>query len=296
MSIQQQQFLNLFVLLILGAFVSHFYLSWYQVIAIFLFTYFADIGFNTRLKCMETEKKHFFHPTVSSFSTAIGVMMMMAASQFYIYFIVIALALLQKYHLKVAEQHFFNPSNFALIMALLFFYEDAHIVVGQLGDELWISMLLVVLALSILVRANRWMISVSFVGFYLLLEYFFVVKADPVLIMEEVYYRFYSVSFILFILFMLTDPRTTPQKGYQQVVFALLITLFTVGLDYFYGFRVQHLFLALFLFSLWVPLVRLWGQANKTELWMKTAILFILAVVVIISIESRAPFYFSMDI
>jgi hypothetical protein len=309
LSVQQQQLLNLFLLLLLGSFFSNLYLSWYEILGLLVFTFVFDItvGCFPR-KHRQNQVKISFNilthitrcfrgkpPTIySSLITAIGVMLMMASSQFYIYFIIIALALLQKHYLKINNQHFFNPSNFALIMALFFFYDEAHIVLGQLGDELWLALLLGVMAIAILVRVNRWLISLCFTVFYLLFQYWFIVSSDPVLIMEEIYHRFYSVSFILFILFMLTDPRTTPSKNYYQISFALLIALFTVGLDYLYGFRVQHLFLSLFFFSLFTPILEHRDKRNKA-LYTLTFLLFVLVTMVIINIESQAPYYFEMN-
>jgi Na+-translocating ferredoxin:NAD+ oxidoreductase RnfD subunit len=179
-------------------------------------------------------------------------------------------------------------------MALLLFYDEAHIVLGQLGDEFWLAIILLSMSVFILVRVNRWLISLSFSIFYLLFQYWFIVSTDPVLLME-IYHRFYSVSFILFILFMLTDPRTTPSSNVWQLFFAFLIALFSTVLDYFYGFRVQHLFLSLFLFSLFTPLLELWHTAEKKSLVSMTFSLFILATVAIIFIENQTPYYFTME-
>lgn len=274
-------------MLFLGAWVSNLYLVWYQVMGILFLTLLMDFLMH-KLK----STTHFY--PFSSLSTAIGVMLMMATPYLWIYGVVIGLALLQKQYLKVDGAHFFNPSNFALIMGLLLFYDDAHIILGQLGDERWLRILLTVMAVAILVRVNRWLISVAFILFYLLFQYALIVSSDPLLIMEEIYYRFYSVSFILFILFMLTDPRTTPRRGYQQTVFAFLIAFFTAIFDRLYGFRLQHLFLALFLFSLFVPLVETWRERSKAMVGV-TLLLLLLATVVIITIEIQPPFYFTMD-
>jgi len=279
MGIQQQQFLNLLLLLALGTFFSNFYLLWYEVITILLFTMFTSHLLN----------KSFV--SLSSLSTAIGVMLMMVSFNLWIYFVVIGLGLLQKKYLKVNNQHLFNPSNFALIFGLLFFYNDAHIILGQLGQELWMVGVLIVLALFILIRVNRWIISLSFVLFYLFFQYFFLISYDPVLLLEDIYYRFYSVSFLLFILFMLTDPKTTPEDSNFQILFSLLIALCSTLLDRYYGFRVQHLFLSLFFFSLFVPLL---NHFNRNS-FLKILLIAFLATVVIITIEMKTPYYFMMD-
>lgn len=286
---QQHQFINLSILSFLGAFFSNFYLVWYEVFGILLFTFTFEV-FLGYIRGVHPRVVNF---SFSSFSTSIGVMLMMVSSQFYIYFVVIALALLQKHYLRLNNQHFFNPSNFAIIMALLLFYDDAHIVLGQLGDELWIGMLLAVLALAILLRANRWIIPLFFIIFYLLFQYIFIVSLDPVLIMQEIFHRFYSVSFILFILFMLTDPRTTPSSNLLQVLFAFFIAVFSVLLDYIYGFRVQHLFMSIFLFSFFVGALPL-KKLSLTQI--KVVVIILLCIIAVLTyIEIQQPYYFEMN-
>jgi Na+-translocating ferredoxin:NAD+ oxidoreductase RnfD subunit len=226
--------------------------------------------------------------SISSLSTAIGVMLMMVSFKLWIYFVVIGLGLLQKKYFRINNQHLFNPSNFALIMGLLLFYTDAHIILGQLGDELWMIGLLVVMGLAILIRVNRWVISMAFIFFYLLFQYLLVLSYDPVLLFEDIYYRFYSLSFLLFLLFMLTDPRTTPEHYLHQILFSLFVALLSTLFDRFYGFRVQHLFLSLFLFSLFVPFI---GQKRI----LKALLIAFFATMVIITIESKIPYYFIMD-
>jgi hypothetical protein len=291
LSIQQQQLINLFLLLLLGSFFSNVYLSWWEMGVLLSFTLVFEWFLSAKANFMVVNRTI---PS-ASLSTAIGVMLMMVGTHFYIYFVVIALALVQKHYLQINKQHFFNPSNFALIMALLLFYDHAHIVLGQLGDEIWLSMLLLFMGVFILVRANRWLISLSFTLFYLLFQYVFVVSLDPVLVMEEIYHRFYSISFILFILFMLTDPRTTPSNNVLQVLFAFCVAVVSVLFDHVYGFRVQHLFLSLFLFSLFTPLVEHWQTKDRKLLFKVTFFLFILATVVIMFIENQTPYYFTME-
>ncbi len=241
------------------------------------------------------EKKLTFF-SFSSLSTAIGVMLMMVASHLWIIFLVITFGLLQKHFLRYERRHFFNPSNFALMMGLLFFYHDAHIVLGQLGDSIWLGILVIVLGMAILYRVDRWIIPVGFVVLYLLLQYIFIVESDPVLIMEEVYYRFYSVSFIVFVLFMLTDPKTTPKKHWQQLLFALIIAFGATLLDYNNGFRVQHLFMVLFVASAMVPLFTGWQELRQKKMLIgMSSVLLLLALTAIIYIEIQPPYYFEMD-
>lgn len=243
---------------------------------------------------MKEKKVSYF--SFSAISTALGIILMMIAEHWWIYLVVIGLGLAQKHFLTIYGKHFFNPSNFALLFALLLFYNDAHIVLGQLGDALWLKIFILILAIGILIRVERWVIPLVFIVGYVIMQYVAIVQYDSVMIMEDVYHRFYSVSFLVFILFMLTDPRTTPQSVRGQVIFSLALVFFSTLLDYWYGFRVQHLFMALFFFSIMVPLSMAWKtNVNHWVLFFMTFLLLFLALSAIIYIEMKPPYYFEMD-
>ena len=286
--LQLQQLINLVLLLLIGFSVSSVYLSFYWITSIIILILIWEYLF---LKIVYRE--HYFFP-YSAVSTSLGVVLMMVSSTMWIYYFVIAGALLQKHLLRIDNRHIFNPSNFSLILGLLFFYNSAHIVLGQLGDEVWFAWLLVVLGFAILYRAKRWVIPLVFIVLYLLLQYYIVMLHDPVMIPETVYYRFYSVSFLLFIFFMLTDPLTTPDSVYGQALFAFFVAFGATMLDYNYGCRVQHLFLSLFIVT---PLFRFfesWGVLTKKERLLMLPVIF-LALGAIIIIEIQPPYHFEME-
>ncbi len=287
--LQLQQAVSLFALLVLAKYTAHFYLSWGSVVAILAFAVALE-----HICLLATRKKLDFF-SFSSLSTAMGVMLMMTTPQLWIYFMVIGVGLLQKHVLVFEKRHFFNPSNFALLFGLFFFYDDAHLVLGQLGDAPWLVALVVILAMAVLVRANRWMISLAFAASYLFLQYLLVVQHDPVVLFEQIHHRFYSVSFVVFTLFMLTDPRTTPSSGWQQLLFGFALALIAACLDRYYGFRVQHLFIALFVLSPLVPFAAGWrASKERKKLLLLTSMLLAVVLGVSVSIERKAPYYFEM--
>jgi hypothetical protein len=288
--IQLQQVVILLSLLWIGKSTAYIYLSWQQIGLLLLFAVMVE-HFLIYLK-----QKSFPFFSYAALSTAIGVVLMMVSPLFYIYFIVIALTLLQKHFLQISQKHLFNPSNFALISAIILFYHDAHIVMGQLSDTLWLKIWVILLAGWILFQVDRWVIPVAFSVAYICMQMLWVVSYDPVLLLEDITDRFYAVSFIVFILFMLTDPRTTPSSYLEQFLFALFVALVSSTLDRVYGFRLQHLFMALFLLS---PQAVLWQiyhtGAEKKHLLFWMGIFFLLTLSAIIFIEMHPPYYFEMD-
>jgi hypothetical protein len=289
-NMQYQQLINLLILLLIGKYLAHIYLSWGAILVLLSFTVVVEHLF---LYIKHNRNIYF---SFSSLSTVIGIMLMMVSLQLWVYLLVIVMGLLQKHFLQIEGRHFFNPSNFALLMALLLFYDKAHIVLGQLGDDWWILCFVLVLAGTILWRVNRWMIPLCFCLAYLFFEYYLIIRHDPVMIMEHMTERFLSVSFVVFIVFMLTDPRTTTAKPIYQIEFAVCIALGAAVLDASQGFRVQHLFFSLAFCTPWVVTMSLWKNGcNQRHLFVMTTVIIVFVVSSITFIERKPPYYFLMD-
>lgn len=289
-SIQVQQVLNLLLLVLVAYFGAYLYLGVWTLVGLLAFA----IAIEHLFIYIKKGEVSFF--SSSSITTALGISLMMIAESGWIYLLIIGIGLVQKHFLTLGGRHFFNPSNFALIMALLLFYDDAHIVLGQLGDDVWLRVVVLLLGLFMLSRAQRFIIPIVFTLAYLALQYLFIVSYDITMILEDITLRFYSVSFLLFILFMLTDPRTTPSPIVQQIIFAVLLAVLSTWLDRVNGFRVQHLFMALFLLS---PIAVLFSVYKKGEIKTQSlAMMWMLipvSLVVLAVIENNAPYYFEMD-
>ncbi len=69
---------------------------------------------------------------------------------------------------------------------------------------------------------------------------------------------------------------------------ALTISL----LDRYYGFRVQHLFIALFLLS---PLAVIFSSRLDRREMLISSIVTLFTVIIIVVIEGRTPYYFEMS-
>ena len=287
MPLQLQQNLNLLLLTVVGSLFANIYISWSEIILIIIFTLSIEHLF------LYFNKNRSFYVSYSGLSTAISLILLMYSPNLWIYFIVITLGLAQKHYITFNGKHLFNPSNFALIIALLFFYRDAHIISGQLGDEPWLLLISSVLAFAILVRANRWVISVSFIISYLFLQYYLVVGYNPVVLFEDIYNRFYSVTFLLFIYFMLTDPSVTPFSHKEQVLLALLVALMATLLDRYFGYRVQHLFMSVFFFSFFVHYRTFKILSSREIKYLVTILLFMIGMLFYVELE--APYYFEMN-
>jgi Na+-translocating ferredoxin:NAD+ oxidoreductase RnfD subunit len=285
---QQQQVLTLIFLFVIGKQVAHVYIDWVHIVELLV------VAIITEHVLILAKHHRVPYVSVSSLSTTLGMAMMMVATSVWIYVFLLVAALVQKHTWVVASRHFFNPSNFALIVGMLLFYNRAHIVLGQMGEIPWFLATVMVLALLILVRVDRWRIPVAFVASYLFFEYIWIVGYDPVATFDDIFQRFYSVSFVIFVAFMLTDPRTTPSSPHYQLIFGMVLAMLGTWMDRRFGFRVQHLFMVLFLISPWVPWIEAAPPEKQKTFWVSLT-LFLLAMGAIMYIESQPPYYFEME-
>jgi len=279
-NIQLQQLINLTLLIFLAYSNATLQTSLYMVVGLALFALVFEMLLNYYL-----DKKIFI--PYSAIITAFGVILMVGWLAWYIPFVVIAIALLQK-RFKIDSSHIFNPSNFAVVVAMALFYPKAAPIVGELGKNSFVILIVLALGALILYRVNRLTISLSFVLFYTLLEYLIIGSSDPMWHFDEFVVKFYSTSFIVYVIFMLTDPITTPDSRTKQILFAFVVALLAVLLDYFIGMHTRNLFIALFVTSiLFLPLYR--DMCRKTYL-----LLLLFTSIISCNILMQKAIYFSM--
>ncbi len=293
-NIQFQQLINLFLLLLIAQYNNTLQISWLLILALAIFAVLSElliVNLTPLLTNPYPLTPNLYFP-YSAIITTFGIILMIGWVQWYIPFILIALALLQKKYLLIGKKHIFNPSNFAVVLALAIFYPKALPIIGQLGHQGYSAIIVtILLAVSILYRVNRLTIPIVFSLSYIVLEWLVIGHSNPTWEISHFLTKFYTTSFIVYLLFMLTDPITTPESSLKQAIFAILVATVLVGLDYIYTPRVWNLFLALFFTSaLFVPFYR---KLEKVD-WVKYITILTISTVLIIRISKLTPHYFSM--
>ena len=279
-NIQAQQLLNLTLLILISYLNNKLQINLANLLPLLIFATATEL----------TIKKELFIP-YSALITVLGTVLMIGWLAWYIPYILIFLALVQKQYLKIDNKHIFNPSNFAVIAALLIFYPKALPIIGEIGKESYIVYIVLFIGTLILIRVDRYLISISFLLSYIFLSWLIIGKSDPYWMFSHFLDSLYSTSFIVYILFMLTDPVTTPSKSLHQIIFGLLVAALAVALNYFIGVRLWHMFIALFLTSIVsIPIYRKLSTIDYKKFIY--TLLFTLTILVIISLKT--PHYFSM--
>lgn len=198
-------------------------------------------------------------PLKSAIITSLGLCLLLRANEPQTMATAGCLAILSKFLFRRHGKHFFNPANFGIIIALVF-TQDAWVSPGQWGTDWWYLLLFLGTGGMVLQRVGRWDTSAVFLVSYTALEalrnYWLGWNWDVLL------HQLMSGSFLLFALFMLTDPRSIPDARIGRIIWALALAWSAFILrDYFY--LSTAMFWALFALSpLTLVLDSLWSGSR----------------------------------
>ena len=127
-----------------------------------------------------------------------------------------------KFLLRVDGRHLFNPTNFGLVVMMLA-TGQIWVSPGQWGSVAFFAFLLAGLGGLVVHRAARSDVTYAFLGFYALLVVGRAVwLGDPLTIPLH---HLQSGALLLFAFFMISDPKTTPDSRAGRVLFAALVAL-----------------------------------------------------------------------
>jgi Na+-translocating ferredoxin:NAD+ oxidoreductase RnfD subunit len=161
------------------------------------------------------------------------------------------LAIGSKALFRINGKHLFNPSAFAIV-GLLALTPHVWVSPGQWGTRPWLAALAGSMALLILFRVRRFDISLAFLLSHATLLFGRALwLGDP---MAIPLHQMRSGSLLIFALFMLTDPRSTPDGSLGRILFAIATAAIAHGLIFF-GQIPEGLLFALILVSCATPFI-----------------------------------------
>jgi len=160
------------------------------------------------------------------------------------------LAVASKFVIRVRGKHVFNPTNFAIVALLL--TGQAWVSPGQWGSAAFFGFLLACLGGIVVNRAARSDVTIAFLAAYAGLVF-----ARSLWLGEPMtipIHRLQNGALLIFAFFMISDPRTTPDRRLGRVLFALLVALGAAFVQ-FRLFRTNGLLWSLTVFAPTVPLI-----------------------------------------
>lgn len=132
-----------------------------------------------------------------------------------------AVAIGSKFVIRWKDKHLFNPTNLALVVMIG--SGLGWISPGQWGQVAWFGFLIACLGSLVVTRAARADVTLAFLSFYVSL---LIARAfwlgDPLTIPLH---QLESGALLIFAFFMISDPKTTPDSRTGRIIYALLVTL-----------------------------------------------------------------------
>ena len=156
-----------------------------------------------------------------------------------------------KFLLRIDGRHLFNPTTFGLVVMMLA-TGQVWVSPGQWGSVAFFAFLLAGLGGLVVHRAARSDVTYAFLGFYALLVIGRAVWLGDSLAIPL--HHLQSGSLLLFAFFMISDPKTTPESRAGRVLFAGLVALGAV-LVQFGLYRPNGLLWSLVAVALLTPLI-----------------------------------------
>lgn len=132
-----------------------------------------------------------------------------------------ALCSLSKYLIRFRGRHIFNPNNFGIVVVTAAFPDWAVIGGNRWGGDPSYSLLLFFVGILIVWHARRWALVLTYLVAFLSLN------LARAFVMHVPYWSF-SLSILgpamqLFMFYMMTDPKTSPNSLKEQVQFGILL-------------------------------------------------------------------------
>ncbi len=131
------------------------------------------------------------------------------------------IAIGSKFVIRWKGKHIFNPTNLALVVMIG--GGLGWISPGQWGQVAWFGFLIACLGSLVVTRAARADVTLAFLAFYVgLLIARALWLGDPLTIPLH---QIESGALLIFAFFMISDPKTTPDSRAGRIIYALLVTL-----------------------------------------------------------------------
>lgn len=187
----------------------------------------------------------------SALITSLSLCLLLRTSHEGIALLAAVIAISSKFLVRVRGKHVYNPANVAL-MALVWGTDQAWVSGGQWGRGALLLGFLVLLGHVVLRRAARtditWALLASYGG---ALGARALYLGDPLRIPLH---QLFHGGFLLFVFFMISDPKSTPDSRAGRIAFSLLVSALSLWIRF--GLYAPHdLLWALFALSPLVPLL-----------------------------------------
>lgn len=194
-------------------------------------------------------KKLYF--PISAIIAALSCSLLIDATSAWPYIASIVLAICSKFFITNNGKHYFNPSNFGVVIVLLLYYGNINLSGMIFSGSVMISAIFFIAGLIIALFAGQIFTSLFWVLNFCVIAF---IRADfsPLIFLSQIKILG-SAAMLLFTFNMITDPRTTPQSLKGKFFYTLSIALIDGAFRIF--FIPYGNFYGLFITSALIPLL-----------------------------------------
>lgn len=194
---------------------------------------------------------------LSAYITGMSVGILLESFDWRVYAVASTWGVLSKYLLRDSTRHFFNPSNFGIVMCLLLAPQTASVAPGsQWGADYRISMVIIALGLMMMRRVRRLDLVGAWIGGYVVMGLLRMALGQGGLVF--VLGPMTGAEFALFSFSMLPDPKVSPPTPRGRMLWGLSIAVLD-GMMRYLEIR-YSMFFALFIHCAVLPLMRVAAQ------------------------------------
>ena len=190
---------------------------------------------------------------LSAYITALSIGLLVESYDWRVYVVVPAWGILSKYLLRDRMRHFFNPSNFGIVMVLLLGHGIASVAPGsQWGADYRVAFAILCLGMLMMMRLRKLELALGWIGGFVLMSLLRMALGQGGLVFALG--PMTGAEFALFTFSMLPDPKTCPPTRRGCLAWALSIAFMDGVLRYL---EIRYsMFYALFAHCAVLPIVR----------------------------------------
>ena len=261
MNIQLMQNINLLSILFISKLFFDFPILYSEIIIVFISIIIFEYSFK---KIFKKENSLALN---SSINTWVWILFFLKTSNPLLFILTAFISISSKYFIKYEWKHFLNPSNIWLVTVFLLFPNDVWLIWEQWDRNYILITYILLFWVIILARLKYLSITLSFLLVTIIWTYFFINPSIDALLFNVT-----NIAFILFALYMITDPSIVPKK-INKYLYGWIIAYIFILIQY-YIVNSYILLVSLTIITLLHPLI--YKFKNK-------ALYIILCILIIIS-------------
>ena len=200
---------------------------------------------------------------LSAYITGLSIGLLLESNDWRVFAVAAVWGILSKYLLRDSKRHYFNPSNFAIVMTLMLCHGLASVAPGsQWGADYRIALVILALGLLMMRRVNRLDLAFAWLGGYVFMGLVRMALGQGGLVF--VIGPMTGAEFALFTFSMMPDPKASPPTRRGRIAWGISIAVMDGILRYF---EIRYsMFYALFVHTAILPILHwLAGRAGIEE-------------------------------